>query len=71
MSGGEAPNYELIYTDGMLTIDPKTGIDEVIAAGGTFDIYDLNGILIREKAKSFDGVEKGVYIVNGEKYIVK
>lgn len=71
VSGGEAPNYELIYTDGMLTIDPKTGIDEVIAAGGTFDIYDLNGILIRGKVKSFDGVEKGVYIVNGEKYIVK
>ena len=71
VTGGEAPNYELIYTDGMLTIDPKTGIDEVIAAGGTFDIYDLNGILVRQKAKSFDGMEKGVYIVNGEKYIVK
>ncbi|MBO6288398.1 MAG: hypothetical protein J6M94_07395 [Prevotella sp.] len=71
VSGGEAPNYELKYENGTLTIEPKTGIDDIIAAGGTFDIYDLNGVLVREKAKNFDGVMKGVYIVNGEKYIVK
>ena len=71
VSGGDAPNYLLNLVDGMLTIDPKTGIDEVMAAGGTFDIYDVNGILIHEKVQNFDGLEKGVYIVNGEKYIVK
>lgn len=71
VSGGEAPNYELIYENGTLTIEPKTGIDDIIAAGGSFDIYDLNGVLVRQGAKNFDGIFKGVYIVNGEKYIVK
>ena len=71
VSGGEAPNYEFIYENGTLTIEPKTGIDDIIAAGGSFDIYDLNGVLVRQGAKNFDGIFKGVYIVNGEKYIVK
>ncbi len=71
VTGGEAYNYNIVCKDGTLHVNPKTGIDDIIAAGGTFDIYNLNGVLVRQQAKSFEGVMKGVYIVNGEKYIVK
>jgi hypothetical protein len=33
------------------------------------DIYDVHGRLVRERATSFDGLGKGVYIVNNRKQV--
>ena len=33
------------------------------------DIYDIRGRLLRRKAASFDGLHRGIYIVNNRKYV--
>lgn len=37
----------------------------------TNDVYSLNGQLVRKNATSLEGLAKGVYVMNGKKYIVK
>lgn len=49
---------------GIITAD---GISETPA----FDIYNLNGQLVKRAATSTDGLAKGVYIVGGHKQIVR
>ena len=50
-----------------------TGIDNIDAANSAeaFDIYSINGVLIKKNATSLSGLAKGVYIVNGKKYIAE
>ncbi len=52
-----------------------TGIDSTVAeADATVDVYNLNGILVRQNVKmseALDGLQKGIYIVNGTKKAVK
>ena len=36
-----------------------------------FDVYDLNGRKVLDKATSLDGLSNGVYIVNGKKVVIK
>lgn len=38
---------------------------------GTGDIYDLNGRLVRTQAEGVDGLMPGIYIKNGNKFVVK
>ena len=40
-------------------------------AGKTFDVYSIDGMLVRKNATSLNGLAKGVYVVNGKKYIAK
>lgn len=68
VNGGEAQNYELSYVNGKLTV--PSGIRELLS-GGTFDVYTTSGKLIRKGVASLKGLAKGVYIVNGQKVIVK
>ncbi len=70
VSGGEAQNYELSYVNGKLTVTVPSSIRELLS-GGTFDVYTTSGKLIRKGAASLKGLAKGVYIVNGQKVIVK
>lgn len=55
--------------------DP-TGI-ETIGTGAetsTVNVYNLNGMLVRQnvnKATASKGLQKGIYIINGEKYVVR
>ena len=35
------------------------------------DIYDLNGRLVRTQAEGVDGLMPGIYIKNGNKFVVK
>ena len=49
-----------------------TGIEDVkTLAGKTFDVYSINGMLVRKNATNLNGLAKGVYVVNGKKYIAK
>lgn len=49
-----------------------TGIEDVkTLAGKTFDVYSIDGMLVRKNATSLIGLAKGVYVVNGKKYIAK
>jgi hypothetical protein len=49
-----------------------TGIEDVkTLAGKTFDVYSIDGMLVRKNAANLNGFAKGVYVVNGKKYIAK
>lgn len=49
-----------------------TGIEDVkTLAGKTFDVYSIDGMLVRKNATNLNGLAKGVYVVNGKKYIAK
>lgn len=48
-----------------------TGVTDVEVVDGVFDIYNLNGMKVRSNAASLNGLAKGIYIVNGKKYVVK
>lgn len=48
-----------------------SGISDVEVVDTTFDVYNLNGMKVRSNATSLDGLAKGIYIVDGKKYVVK
>lgn len=48
----------------------STGINGIVSDGQPFDIYNLQGRKVRSGATSFNGLPKGVYIVNGRKVTV-
>ncbi len=70
VSGGEAQNYELSYQNGVLTVTELTGI-ATISVTQPVNVYNIQGRLVRSKATSLEGLSSGVYIVNGQKVVVK
>jgi hypothetical protein len=53
-----------------VTVTSASGINE-ITIDNPADVYDLQGNKVRSNATSTDGLSKGVYIINGQKVIVK
>lgn len=55
--------------------DNITGIENLLFESGILthsaDVYSIDGQLVRSKALNFNGLPKGVYIVNGKKYVKK
>ena len=49
----------------------ETNITEIDGEPLSYDVYNLNGMLVRKNATDLNGLNKGIYIVNGKKYIVK
>ena len=45
------------------------GIESVTLEEWPADVYDLNGRMVKAQAESLDGLPKGVYIVNGKKFV--
>ena len=49
-----------------------TGIESIVAEEGqAFDVYTLTGVKVRTAATDLDGLQRGIYIVNGKKVLVK
>ncbi len=50
-----------------------TQIDNIMTNGTSVDgnVYSINGQLVRRNTTSLDGLGKGIYIVNGKKYVIK
>lgn len=67
----EAQAYALAHADFEVTVGEKTGIDEVSHSDKPAHIYNLHGLLVRANASSLQGLQPGVYIMNGRKYVVK
>ena len=65
-----------VYTNGVeslpatAVITITTDIHQISADGQPVDIYTIDGRLVRSQAKSLDGL-RGVYVVNGQKYMLK
>ena len=55
--------------------DNTTGIENLLFESGILthsaDVYSIDGQLVRSKANNLNGLPKGVYIVNGKKYVKK
>lgn len=72
VGGGEAENYELFYTDGLLTVTAATGVEGITADqqnGKAFDVYTVDGRCVARGAKSLNELDKGIYIINGKKIV--
>ena len=68
-SGNMNPELSFSYT-----VSKNVGIDAVgIDKASTFDVYNVNGVRVLRDADASDlnGLEKGIYIVNGRKIVVK
>ena len=64
------PKYKAYYSTGdasavSFLFDDATGIQQVDAASTTSDMYTISGVKVDKAA------QKGVYIVNGKKIVVK
>lgn len=64
-----------VYFDGeseaTIATDTATDINDVFKAEKTFDVYTIDGIRVATNVSNFSMLQKGVYIVNGKKVIVK
>lgn len=73
-TGSEAQAKSLtFYIDG-IEENTTTGIDSIVTdreASMTGNVYTINGQLVRSNTTSLEGLSKGIYIVNGKKYVVK
>ena len=72
VSGGDADNYDLSYTNGKLTVTKSTGINAVMdgKAAAPADVYTLSGQLVRRQTSDLSGLPAGVYVVKGKKVVI-
>lgn len=54
---------------GLIAIDATTSEDDLFA--NPADIYSISGVCVRRAATSLDGLKRGIYIVRGNKVVVK
>lgn len=67
MSGAKTMNTVFVGEGGSVT-----AIDDVqVSPQASFDVYHINGMLVKKNAIDLNGLDKGIYIVNGKKYVVK
>lgn len=71
VSGGEALNYSFTYVEGVLTITEPSSVKEILVSGKPFNIYNTMGMLVRYQATTLSDLPTGIYIVNGQKIVVK
>ena len=64
---------EILNADRCLLTDiPNTGIDDGMNNGPKcYDIYNSVGMKVRTNAQSTKGLRKGLYIVNGKKFVIR
>ena len=48
-----------------------TSINGLTLGGSAFDVYSPDGIRVAKGVKNLKSLKKGVYIVNGQKVVVK
>ncbi len=70
-SGAEAENYSITYVSGTLTVTASSGIAGLMAQKKSFNVYDMQGRLVRRNVRSLQGLPQGLYIVNGMKVVVR
>lgn len=65
-----SPEIRIDYT---IEKEEGDGIQAILAQGGTADIYSVTGLLVKKNATANDvkALKKGIYIVNGKKFIKK
>ena len=77
-NGDYVYQVSVVYTEGEsqltkgATVTLTNGISQVVSGSkGAFNVYTVNGALVRRNATSLNGLAKGVYVVNNQKVTVK
>lgn len=73
---GSNPNHaKPLYTSVNWQNEETTSIDDIIFQNGILmestDVYGIDGTVVRRDAQNLSNLSKGVYIVNGKKFVVK
>ena len=73
---GSNPNgAKPLYTSVNWQNEETTSIDDIIFQNGILmestDVYGIDGTVVRRDAQNLSNLSKGVYIVNGKKFVVK
>ena len=69
VGGAEAENYDFVYVAGTLTVSVSSGISDIIDVV-PYDIYNLQGVKVRDRSDSLDGLPAGIYIMNRQKVYI-
>jgi len=56
---------------GSTVLGGTTGIDGVNAGFAPSDVYSIDGRIVKKNATTLDGLQPGVYVVNGRKVVVE
>ena len=63
-----APQWkEFFFIEEITDIDTPRVNEDV----STFDVYNLNGQLVRKATSDTKGLEPGLYIINGKKVLIR
>lgn len=66
VGSSEASKVKFVFDDN------ETGINDINAdTKKAADIYSVDGRLVKKNATSLEGLDSGIYIMNGKKYVVK
>lgn len=73
---GNSANAKPLTTMGFSDFEGETtSVEEILQDNGIIlessDVYGVNGVKVRSNTHSLEGLSKGVYVVNGKKYVVK
>lgn len=63
----EATNYWNLFSE-IIEFDP-TDVSETLLPKGPFDVYNLQGVKVKQNVISLDGLPIGIYVINGKKVI--
>lgn len=70
-----AQRWLFLNAEEVARFDTVTGIrsvaTETTEQPRSHDVYSLGGQLVRKNARNLDGLDKGVYIMDGKKYVVR
>lgn len=61
----------VMFYSGYFKLVSETGINDESIDGQIFDVYSFSGTMVKKGTTSLESLPKGVYIVNGQKVVVK
>lgn len=64
-------DVESLPVDATVTIEVATAIEEVINAESLQNVFRFNGVKVRSNAETTKDLQKGAYIINNKKVVVK
>lgn len=69
---GSLSGDNILLNDGILRVLDLAAVENVeTSESAPYDVYTLDGTLVGKGLKSLDGLDRGLYIVNGKKIIIE
>ena len=59
------------YINCVLAVTEQSGIDDLLISEQPFDVYSVTGKMIRHQTTTLRGLPRGVYVICGQKVIVR